>query len=200
MHALWPIYINNQLNINYTPQAPHWLSVAFDISNVTVYIHPNVGLSFPHSTFPNKFVQKHRFQQIYPIYSFISVVNSCILDHKWKQICWQCYRHWFTKFLASTIMSVLEAAYLMEASQTVCKLSQNSSAPQNRSTLVNVLVQGISNTNFKECLHKYIVQTRQIRTPVLRIPPAVTSQGKMKNWLHECQKLVSHMIGQYAHI
>ena len=43
-------------------------------------------------------------------------------------------------------------------------------------------------------------QTRQIRTPVLRIPPAVTSQAKMKNWLHECQKWVSHMIGQYAHI
>ena len=42
--------------------------------------------------------------------------------------------------------------------------------------------------------------TRQIRTPVLRIPPAVTSQAKMKNWLHECQKWVSHMIGQYAHI
>ena len=37
-------------------------------------------------------------------------------------------------------------------------------------------------------------QTRQIRTPVLRIPPAVTSQAKMKNWLHECQKWVSHMI------
>ena len=30
--------------------------------------------------------------------------------------------------------------------------------------------------------------TRQIRTPVLRIPPAVTSQAKMKNWLHECQQ------------
>ena len=43
-------------------------------------------------------------------------------------------------------------------------------------------------------------KTRQIRTPVLRIPPAVTSQAKMKNWLHECQKWVSHMIGQYAHI
>ena len=43
-------------------------------------------------------------------------------------------------------------------------------------------------------------RTRQIRTPVLRIPPAVTSQAKMKNWLHECQKWVSHMIGQYAHI
>ena len=43
-------------------------------------------------------------------------------------------------------------------------------------------------------------QTRQIRTPVLRIPPAVTSQAKMKNWLHECQKWVSHMIGHYAHI
>ena len=43
-------------------------------------------------------------------------------------------------------------------------------------------------------------QTRQIRTPVLRIPPAVTSQAKMKNWLHECQKWASHMIGQYAHI
>ena len=43
-------------------------------------------------------------------------------------------------------------------------------------------------------------RTRQIRTPVLRIPPAVTSQAKMKNWLHECQKCVSHMIGQYAHI
>ena len=42
--------------------------------------------------------------------------------------------------------------------------------------------------------------TRQIRTPVLRIPPAVTSQAKMKNWLHECQKWVSHMIGHYAHI
>ena len=42
--------------------------------------------------------------------------------------------------------------------------------------------------------------TRQIRTPVLRIPPAVTSQAKMKNWLHECQKWVSHMIGQYVHI
>ena len=42
--------------------------------------------------------------------------------------------------------------------------------------------------------------TRQIRTPVLRIPPAVTSQAKMKNWFHECQKWVSHMIGQYAHI
>ena len=45
-----------------------------------------------------------------------------------------------------------------------------------------------------------IMLTRQIRTPVLRIPPAVTSQAKMKNWLHECQKWVSHMIGQYAHI
>ena len=45
-----------------------------------------------------------------------------------------------------------------------------------------------------------IFQTRQIRTPVLRIPPAVTSQAKMKNWLHECQKWVSHMIGQYGHI
>ena len=44
------------------------------------------------------------------------------------------------------------------------------------------------------------LETRQIRTPVLRIPPAVTSQAKMKNWLHECQKWVSHMIGQYAHI
>ena len=44
------------------------------------------------------------------------------------------------------------------------------------------------------------IWTRQIRTPVLRIPPAVTSQAKMKNWLHECQKWVSHMIGQYAHI
>ena len=44
------------------------------------------------------------------------------------------------------------------------------------------------------------VETRQIRTPVLRIPPAVTSQAKMKNWLHECQKWVSYMIGQYAHI
>ena len=43
-------------------------------------------------------------------------------------------------------------------------------------------------------------KTRQIRTPVLRIPPTVTSQAKMKNWLHECQKWVSHMIGQYAHI
>ena len=43
-------------------------------------------------------------------------------------------------------------------------------------------------------------ETRQIRTHVLRIPPAVTSQAKMKNWLHECQKWVSHMIGQYAHI
>ena len=42
--------------------------------------------------------------------------------------------------------------------------------------------------------------TRQIRTPVLRIPPAVTSQAKMKNRLHEYQKWVSHMIGQYAHI
>ena len=53
--------------------------------------------------------------------------------------------------------------------------------------------------------HKYFkdakaMQTRQIRTPVLRIPPAVTSQAKMKNWLHESQKWVSHMIGQYAHI
>ena len=46
----------------------------------------------------------------------------------------------------------------------------------------------------------YLIQTRQIRTSVLRIPPAVTSQAKMKNWLHECQKWVSHMIGQYAHI
>ena len=45
-----------------------------------------------------------------------------------------------------------------------------------------------------------IFTIRQIRTPVLRIPPAVTSQAKMKNWLHECQKWVSHMIGQYAHI
>ena len=44
------------------------------------------------------------------------------------------------------------------------------------------------------------ISTRQIRTPVLRIPPAVTSQAKMKNWLHECQKWVSHMIGHYAHI
>ena len=44
------------------------------------------------------------------------------------------------------------------------------------------------------------LETRQIRTPALRIPPAVTSQAKMKNWLHECQKWVSHMIGQYAHI
>ena len=44
------------------------------------------------------------------------------------------------------------------------------------------------------------ITTRQIRTPVLRIPPAVTSQAKMKNWLHECQKWVSHMIGHYAHI
>ena len=48
--------------------------------------------------------------------------------------------------------------------------------------------------------HLKIRSTRQIRTPVLRIPPAVTSQAKMKNWLHECQKWVSHMIGQYAHI
>ena len=47
---------------------------------------------------------------------------------------------------------------------------------------------------------RVIKVTRQIRTPVLRIPPAVTSQAKMKNWLHECQKWVSHMIGQYAHI
>ena len=47
---------------------------------------------------------------------------------------------------------------------------------------------------------KWSRKTRQIRTPVLRIPPAVTSQVKMKNWLHECQKWVSHMIGQYAHI
>ena len=46
----------------------------------------------------------------------------------------------------------------------------------------------------------FLVWTRQIRTPVLRIPPSVTSQAKMKNWLHECQKWVSHMIGQYAHI
>ena len=43
-------------------------------------------------------------------------------------------------------------------------------------------------------------KTRQIRTPVLRIPPAVTTQAKMKNWLHECQKWVSHMIGHYVHI
>ena len=52
-------------------------------------------------------------------------------------------------------------------------------------------------------IHKWIWDThitRQIRTPVLRIPPAVTSQAKMKNWLHECQKWVSHMIGHYAHI
>ena len=49
-------------------------------------------------------------------------------------------------------------------------------------------------------LDRYSDKTRQIRTPVLRIPPAVTSQAKMKNWLHECQKWVSHMIGQYAHI
>ena len=48
--------------------------------------------------------------------------------------------------------------------------------------------------------HTHTKITRQIRTPVLRIPPAVTSQAKMKNWLHECQKWVSHMIGQYAHI
>ena len=47
---------------------------------------------------------------------------------------------------------------------------------------------------------KNLNQTRQIRTPVLRIPPAVTSQAKMKNWLHECQKWVSHMIGHYTHI
>ena len=47
--------------------------------------------------------------------------------------------------------------------------------------------------------HKQVT-TRQIRTPVLRIPPAATSQAKMKNWLHECQKWVSHMIGQYAYI
>ena len=50
------------------------------------------------------------------------------------------------------------------------------------------------------CYDFKLQQTRQIRTPVLRIPPAVTSQAKMKNWLHECQKWVSHMIGQYAHI
>ena len=43
-------------------------------------------------------------------------------------------------------------------------------------------------------------RTRQIRTPVLRLHPAVTSQAKMKNWLHECQKWVSHMIGHFAHI
>ena len=62
---------------------------------------------------------------------------------------------------------------------------------------------------FKQCwifksglclVEKFCDSTRQIRMPVLRIPPAVTSQAKMKNWLHECQKWVSHMIGQYAHI
>ena len=53
---------------------------------------------------------------------------------------------------------------------------------------------------FQIAIYQTIVTTRQIRTPVLRIPPAVTSQAKMKNWLHECQKWVSHMIGQYAHI
>ena len=56
-----------------------------------------------------------------------------------------------------------------------------------------------SNYNFFIDLYLHR-ETRQIRTPVLRIPPAVTSQAKMKNWLHECQKWVSHMIGQYAHI
>ena len=50
------------------------------------------------------------------------------------------------------------------------------------------------------CCSFMAIWTRQIRTPVLRIPPAVTSQAKMKNWLHECQKWVSHMIGHYAHI
>ena len=52
----------------------------------------------------------------------------------------------------------------------------------------------------KDFIYKVEFETRQIRTPVLRIPPTVTSQAKMKNWLHECQKWVSHMIGQYAHI
>ena len=59
------------------------------------------------------------------------------------------------------------------------------------------------NTSYVDALAPCIAMslpTRQIRTPVLRIPPAVTSQAKMKNWLHECQKWVSHMIGHYAHI
>ena len=62
---------------------------------------------------------------------------------------------------------------------------------------------GLQQTSIQLCMWKSIMlysETRQIRTPVLRIPPAVTSQAKMKNWLHECQKWVSHMIGQYAHI
>ena len=44
------------------------------------------------------------------------------------------------------------------------------------------------------------VKIDKLERPFSEYPPAVTSQAKMKNWLHECQKWVSHMIGQYAHI
>ena len=40
----------------------------------------------------------------------------------------------------------------------------------------------------------------KLERPFWEYPPWETSQAKMKNWLHECQKWVSHMIGQYAHI
>ena len=60
--------------------------------------------------------------------------------------------------------------------------------------------QGFKDLRIQRILFKNVQSTRQIRTPVLRIPHAVTSQAKMKSWLHECQKWVSHMIGQYAHI
>ena len=93
---------------------------------------------------------------------------------------------------ASAVKHHLISRYGMEWPNESCYVCQL----QPRSWCVNQLLPVNHTIYIGETWNK----TRQIRTPVLRIPPAVTSQAKMKNWLHECQKWVSHMIGHYAHI
>ena len=63
----------------------------------------------------------------------------------------------------NTVMSLLEAPYLIEAPpEGPANCHKIVAHPQNRSAPVNVLAWGASNINFTESLHKYIVQTRYV--------------------------------------
>ena len=142
----------------------------------------------------------------------ISVLKKC---RKWKCVCVKssslkltgesCHHGWVLS------MQNFSLAMPLDLQIDVLLLFIEGFHPHNTSSYSTLAIpkgsqfKGLVYENFfayatSKILHFSIMQTRQIRTPVLRIPPAVTSQAKMKNWLHECQKWVSHMIGQYAHI